>query len=270
MNQNSNEHSVTEDEINLYDLWKVIAKRKVLIIAVFLISVFSAAITSSIMQKVYQGEAVLKIASKDISELIQANMIINTFNPINQGKVGMISPQNAVAIMKANFVEIKGFNDRFKVVVQSKDPGKIQDFVKDLVMFLNENTEIKHCIEDCKELLTKRAHELALVIGQSESLKKSYEKMLQNGKVTTLGFSPISLERQLSDMRIEKLIIEKRLENISGIEVVGKPSVSNQPVKPRIKMNIALAGMASLFAGVFLAFFLEFLSKAKNKASSSP
>lgn len=265
MDKDYNELKVRDDEVNLYDLWKVIARRKILILAIFLISVLLAAIISSIMQKVYQGEAVLMIASKDISASMPANAIINTFNPINQEKVDMISPQNATTIMKANFVEIKGLNDRFKVIVQSKDPGKIQDFVRDLVIFLNENTEIKHCIENSKELLTKKAHELALVISQSESLKKSYEKMLQNGKVTTLGFSPVSLERQLSDMRIEKLMLEKQLENISGIEVVGKTSFSNQPIKPRMKMNIALAGMASLFIGVFLAFFLEFIKKMKAK-----
>ena len=279
MNQNSNEHSVTEDEINLYDLWKVIAKRKVLIIAVFLISVISAAVISLLMPKIYQGELILAISKEDVTvskdmsatniaklqELIPANVLINMISPVNKEKIKMISPQNAESIVKVKLTESKGLTDKFNVLIESTNPDTIKDFAKDFIAYLNNHPIIRRSIEECRAHCIKRLTELTKVIEQSEIIKKSYEKMLREGKLTILGFSPISLEKQLADLHIEKYCIEQRLKAASGIDFANGVTLSSQPVKPRIKMNIALAGMASLFAGVFLAFFLEFIIKMKNK-----
>ena len=279
MNQNSNEHSVTEDEINLYDLWKVIAKRKGLILGIFFISVIIAGIASLLMPKIYQGELVLAISKEDITvskdmsatniakvqELIPANVLINMISPVNKEKIKMISPQNAESIVKVKLTELKGSTDKFNVLVESTNPDTIKDFAKDFIAYLNNHPVIRRSIEECRAHCIKRLTELTKVIEQSEIIKKSYEKMLREGKLTILGFSPISLEKQLADLHIEKYCIEQRLKDSSGIDFANGVTVSNQPVKPRIKMNIALAGMASLFAGVFLAFFLEFINKMKNK-----
>ena len=51
----------SNDEINLYDYWKVIAKRKILIIGLFIVIVVSTAIGSFLMPDIYRGEAVLLV-----------------------------------------------------------------------------------------------------------------------------------------------------------------------------------------------------------------
>ena len=275
--QNYSERSVTEDEINLYDLWKVIAKRKGLIIAIFFLSVISATVISLLMPKIYQGEVLLAISKEDITaskdagiaklqELIPANSLINMISPVDKGKIQIISPSNAQTIVKVKLTELKGSTDKFNVLVESTNPDTIKEFVKDFIVYLNNHTIIRRAIEECRANCMQRLTEITKVIGQSEIIKKNYEKMMRDGKLTVLGFSPISLEQQLASLRNEKFFLEKRLKAASGIDYADGVSVSNQPIKPRIKKNIALAGMASLFAGVFLAFFLEFLSKAKSKA----
>ena len=276
MNQNSNEHSVTEDEINLYDLWKVIAKRKGLILGIFFISVVIAGIISLLMPKIYQGEVLLAISKEDITaskdagiaklqELIPANVLINMISPVDKGKIQIISPSNAQTIVKVKLTELKGSTDKFNVLVESTNPDTIKEFAKDFIVFLNNHTIIRRAIEECRANCMQRLTEITKVIEQSEIIKKNYDKMMRDGKLTVLGFSPISLEQQLASLRNEKFFLEKRLKSASGIDYADGVSVSNQPIKPRIKMNVVLAGMASLFAGVFLAFFLEFIIKMKNK-----
>jgi uncharacterized protein involved in exopolysaccharide biosynthesis len=280
MDKESNELQVRDDEINLYELWQVLVKRKKLIIGLFLVSMILAAVISLLMPKIYQGEAVLTISAKDISavkdatststimtvkEIIPAQSLISVIDPMNCEKINVVSPKNAAAIIRARFLEIKGSTDKFRVSIEAKDPAKIPEFIKDLVNYLNNLPVIKRSVENCREQLTKRASELANVIEQSGVSKKTYEKMLRDGKLTIIGFSPILLDRQFSDLKIEKLTIEQRLENLSGIDVLEQPGIPTQPIRPRIKMNIALAGMASLFFGIFLAFFLEFVNKMKAK-----
>ncbi len=50
--------STYDDEINLYDYWKVIVKRKRLIIGLFLVAVLASAVISLSMPKIYRGEVV--------------------------------------------------------------------------------------------------------------------------------------------------------------------------------------------------------------------
>jgi len=45
------EMNLREDEINLYDYWKVIVKRRFLIIGLFLVAVVASAIISFLMPK---------------------------------------------------------------------------------------------------------------------------------------------------------------------------------------------------------------------------
>ena len=50
---------------------------------------------------------------------------------------------------------------------------------------------------------------------------------------------------------------------IITIEVVDRAVPAERKSRPKIKLNMALAGVTSLFAGVFLAFFLEYLEKSR-------
>jgi len=84
MNTENKEHSAYQDEINLYDYWKVVVKRKKLIIGLFLISLLVAAIINLLAPKVYRGEAIFEIAAKEIitgkekeKEIITAKEIVS-------------------------------------------------------------------------------------------------------------------------------------------------------------------------------------------------
>ncbi|MBA3061227.1 MAG: hypothetical protein FP832_06240 [Nitrospirae bacterium] len=66
-------------------------------------------------------------------------------------------------------------------------------------------------------------------------------------------------------MEIEKFSIEQALNRPKGVEMLEKPYILKNPVKPKIKMNIALAGIISLFSGIFLAFFAEYVERIRGK-----
>ena len=62
--------------------------------------------------------------------------------------------------------------------------------------------------------------------------------------------------------KIETLKIKK--DAIENIRFIQKPQSSIYPVKPKKKLNTALAGIVGLFISIFLAFFIEYLQKAKS------
>ena len=61
---------------------------------------------------------------------------------------------------------------------------------------------------------------------------------------------------KIKNMELQKIRIE-------GFRIIQEPYSSIRPVKPNKKKNIAIAGVTSLFLGIFLVFFLEFIRKVK-------
>jgi len=72
-----------------------------------------------------------------------------------------------------------------------------------------------------------------------------------------------SLEVQINNFRGEINSLEKGIEDIEPTKIVKPPTVSERPVKPRPLLNMVIAGIIGLFAGVFLAFGREWWQKSQ-------
>jgi uncharacterized protein involved in exopolysaccharide biosynthesis len=59
--------------------------------------------------------------------------------------------------------------------------------------------------------------------------------------------------------------IEFKKKNIQNIQVVKSPQASRSPIKPKTRLNVMLAGVVGLFLTVFLSFFVEYISKYRNR-----
>lgn len=50
----------------------------------------------------------------------------------------------------------------------------------------------------------------------------------------------------------------KDIMNIENVQIIDRAQVTDKPVKPRPLLNMAIAGVLGLMAGIFLAFILEY------------
>jgi len=62
---------------------------------------------------------------------------------------------------------------------------------------------------------------------------------------------------------IENLKFKKN--NIQNIQIIKPPKAGPSPIKPKTRLNVMLAGVVGLFLTVFLAFFVEYISKYKSR-----
>ncbi len=72
------------------------------------------------------------------------------------------------------------------------------------------------------------------------------------------------LTTQLEQARLEEA---KDIPTINYLEWAGPPE---KPVKPRIKMNIILGFIVSLFLGIFIIFFMEFIERMDQDPEIAP
>ena len=247
-----------EDEINLYDYWKVIVRRKRLIIGLFLVAILVSAVISLLMPKIYRGEVVLTQLVLSPKELIA----------ITGNKEILPTTHHSITAIKLN--ALKDSTDKLQVIIEAKSVDDIPAAVVEIIKYLNNIPFVNRSIEEGRQRLLKQSEELSIVIEQSNKLAETYEKLLKASKYVPIGFSPagfypVDIRKRISDMKVEKFTIEQALNRPKGVEMLEKPYILKNPVKPSIKKNIVIAGITSLFAGIFLAFFMEFIKNMRRK-----
>jgi hypothetical protein len=261
MEQEINEYS---EEINLYYLWKVIAKRNRLIIGLFLIVVISTAILSFLMPKIYRGEAVLNVLQYDS---IPAKEIVDMIGNVDREKIVKILPTTYPSVTDIKLKTMKDSKDKIIVTIDAKNVDDISKALSELVVNINNIDLVKSTIKEERERLLQRSTELADVIKASLDITITYEKLLRSGKLVQMGFNPIEINKKIVDLKLERLAVEQDILRLKDgdIGIAVQLYVSDKPVKPRIKMNVALAVVVSLFLGIFLSFALENVEKIRKQ-----
>lgn len=255
-----NQQEQYEDEINLYDIWKVIVKRKGLIIGLFLVSVLSASVITFNMSKVYRGDVTLRVTTKDS---VTAKEIGSIIGKIDKEKRALIFPKTSQSITDVKMNPLKDSSDKMQVTIDSKKGEEIPDALSELVQYIKSNPLMKRALDQERERLLRQSEELSKTIDSSEELVKTYRRLLDAGRLNPIGFNPIELNKRVSDLKIEKLNLDQSLENLKGIETAGQLYVSKKPVKPKKALNITLAGVIGLFAGILIAFLMEGMEKQR-------
>ena len=137
MEQQNREYN---DEINIYDLWKVIVKRRRIIIGLFLIIVISTAIVSLFMPKIYSGEVILNIIQID-TDASFGKEIINIMGSIDNAKKKIILPQTYASVTSIRLKALRDAKNKIVATIDAKSTDGIPVAISELVDFLN-NIEI--------------------------------------------------------------------------------------------------------------------------------
>ena len=264
-----------EDEINLYDYWKVIVKRKRLIIGLFIVAVLASAIISFLMPKIYRGEVILKLPAKELtskeltskeltSKELTSKELLSIIGKIDVEKIKKFLPTTHHLITNIKLNALKDSTDKLQLIIEAKNKDIISTAIIEFAAYLNNLPLINRSVEEERQRLLMQSEELSKVIKDSEEFAEIHKKLLREGKLILLGFNPVEISKRMSDLKIEKLGVEQSLQRPKSVEIIEKPYILKNPVKPSIKKNIALAGTISLFIGIFLAFFMEYIEKMRS------
>ena len=222
------EMNVREDEINLYDYWKVIVRRKRLIIGLFLVAILVSAVISLLMPKIYRGEVVLTQLVLSPKELIA----------ITGNKEILPTTHHSITAIKLN--ALKDSTDKLQVIIEAKSVDDIPAAVVEIIKYLNNIPFVNRSIEEGRQRLLKQSEELSIVIEQSNKLAETYEKLLKASKYVPIGFSPagfypVDIRKRISDMKVEKFTIEQALNRPKGVEMLEKPYILKKSSQTKYK-----------------------------------
>ena len=127
-----------DDEINLYDFWKVIVKRKMLIIGLFIVIVGLTAIGSFLMPDIYRWEAGLSIIYSDVySDVIKAKELTDLIGRVDSEKQLRMVPKSYPNVTNIKFNAIKDSKNIIEVSIDAKKIDDIPRALSEVLVYLN-------------------------------------------------------------------------------------------------------------------------------------
>lgn len=136
-----------------------------------------------------------------------------------------------------------------------------------------ENVAVEGLKNDIKDLEAQEVNLKKQTEYEKETLLsdiKDYQSQVKSMKEQT-GSTVKSLQAEIAALESEKSFIAEEMKNlefkksyVQNIQILQPPESSLFPVKPKKKLNVLLAGVVGLFLTIFLAFFIEYISKHKN------
>ncbi|EDP75562.1 Wzz/FepE/Etk N-terminal domain-containing protein [Hydrogenivirga sp. 128-5-R1-1] len=268
MEKERKEELYYEDEIDLYELWLKLKKRWRVILVTVVVFIAASVTYLFITKPVYRTSFLIKvpgiITPVEASEYVKSvKRLLKEKRYEEVAKLLSVDKDTVLSIHNLEARELRKSKDVIGVTLEVYDPSVINGLSKAIVNYLNHNELIAEKIELRKRELSEK---IAIIENRVKALKET--KKLVNRLVEQGGevyFNPAEIDKTIQSFENQLVSLKVQLKALKGFEISVKPPIPEKPDKPKKKLIIAVAGVSSLFLGVFLALFLEWLEEARRR-----
>lgn len=257
-----------EDEIDLYELWLILKKRKYIIFLVtilfFCVALIYIFFSSS---PVYQINFSVKsqfatpfILKQQIDHL---NLLIKEKRTEDLKYLPGLSENDLEALITIDAKIPRKAQNILSINVKAKDREALNLYKEAILDFLRESPYIKEQENIKKEKLKKT---IIFLKQEIQNLDK-----LRSLAITkkALDVNPLEIEKNIIELKNRLIALEVELSTLKPLELISESPIPKKPVKPKKKLILAVAIVSGLFSGIFLAFFVEWLENARKKYEKS-
>lgn len=257
-----------EDEIDLYELWLKLKKRWKIIVGTFLLGILASLVYVFTARPVYTSSFIIKIGKDPTillgsagSEEVQLIFLPEEFARLVNAKASSLKVEglrsiNADPIIKRRTGEL--FSP-VKVTIEAYKSEAIPEAYSKLLEILNSDETITSKIEFLRTSLQERLSKLKETLKGARRYRSILEK--RGSDYTKL----VEMDKVIADLEKEVVYTEYLIKELKPFEVLYEPSVPAKPSKPKRALILAVAGVSSLFFGIFLALFAEWLEEARRR-----
>jgi len=231
-----------EDEVNLLEYWNVLWRRKYLLIALSAVSVIATMIIGLQSPKFFISDTILMTSGSESGGLGAALSSL----PF-AGALGGVGGQSSA--------------DRIMVILKSRTIAEAVVNKLDLHKVFNEKQW------DAAANTWKDPQKPPLM---SDTLKTmtglvKFNKSKEGAITVSAEWKDPKLTADIANYYVFALTDFLREKSVTTtIQIIDKAVPADRKSRPKIFQSMMLAGITSLFIGIFIAFFLEYLSKQKK------
>jgi capsular polysaccharide biosynthesis protein len=267
----------TSDDIDLYELYLVVKKRFILIAGIVISAILITGAISFLMPPVYRSSLIVKIFTSETEKrpIISTGEVEEVISKLDRlVKEKQISElSNKLTIDGEQLKKVVKFDT--KTTVEAKDIVEITVEVYDrelipvlkngIIHYLNQNPYVDERITMWKNNNLRQTAEIQEKIKEIDVLKSILISQIKKDGIKYLGFNPLQLDQEVLNLKKKIRDLQDSMMLLRGFEVTIEPEIPRKPARPKKIFNIAMAGIASLFLGISLAFFIEWVESNKYR-----
>ncbi|WP_366922151.1 Wzz/FepE/Etk N-terminal domain-containing protein [Metallumcola ferriviriculae] len=261
-----------QDEIDLREIILVLFKWKWLIIGITIAAIIAAVVVTGLITPVYQTSAKLKLGNytgSDYTNTTLAAQVLTAPDTLQQAAEKADSELSGQTLSaKVTASPVKGLNV-IDLTIKHSNPEEAAAILNKLMAVYAELEQ--EDIADDKANIEEEMAAVGTEIGTTQATidlaKQAIEELNNNTSLSSIerAFIQTNLYSELRSnqetrrsLSEEQRNLQENLENIKSSKVLTTAVVPNVPVKPNGKLNVAIAAVLGLMAGVFLAFAIEY------------
>jgi capsular polysaccharide biosynthesis protein len=262
-----------DDEISLIDLWNVLIRRKLLILALTILSVMAATLYSLVATPIYESQAVVLVGKTPATGPLE-----NPDEMVQRLRQAYRVGDDTEGARAMPYVESISLNKReadhvATITARAETPQQASQFLQTVVDGLIQEHGVR--FEQAAALLTSHLESLNSQTDAFQSqIALIQAEMDQVREVNPVQASVLAVESgklmaQLPglEQRRNQLQLDLLDSRSYASQLLRSPTVAAKPVQPRPKLYIAIALVLGVMLGVFAAFFAEFLTNARREPS---
>jgi len=268
-----------DDEINLLDYLNVIKKRRKIILIIVAVSVVLSVISALLATNIYESKAVIMPVNQQQEQggmsAIAAQFGISAPSTSNVSELINLLKSNILierVIKKNNLLSVFFKPEELKIMKENKKAWNGIRAMKDVFDVRNNQKEgiIELSAEFKDPKITKDIinYMLAELTNYMSSEAKRVAETNRKYLETLIDKNADPLIRQkiysLIAKQIEISMMSEVKENFA-FKVIDPPRVPDRRIKPKRRQIVMLAFITSLFAGIFIAFFMEYVGNVKKR-----
>lgn len=273
-------------EVTLLDYWNVLVKRRFVILGLWLVSVVAASIVSLLVPPTFRGEVILAMPSQtsflealasrnvafnaDDESDMSSREFISVMGTLSGDKLRRILVTTGRSVTEIRLSALEDSVTKLRMIVDSRVQQDIAGAVAEFVSYANTKTYVAQNTDQARRLLSERSKEISRSVESFERIRKAYEDAAVNNRLTLIGLTPAEYVKGISDLKITQVQAEQALANTVGIRAVGEIFISRSPVLQTAVVNVLLATVLSVFAGLVWAFVREFIEKTRRSRDQPP
>jgi len=264
-----------EDEISLIDLWRVIVKRKRLILITVAVILLLMGAWLLVVKPVYESRAVLGVGQGAQGAQVEApQLLVQRLKEEYRVKDGSEGAQTLPGLTAVKTME-KSLANGVEMIVQAHGAQAAQQYLAEIVAKIIKRHQRLYDLGRAEQMK------------QMESLQRESDRIEQSlalieHRISALVGSEASLAGLLT---LQKDLLLQRLPQIAQQQttlrlamselqstptfMLRTPTLPIKPVSPKPMLYMMLAGVVGLMLGIFGAFFAEFLGKTRKQLQAT-
>ena len=268
-----------DEEISLYELWQILAKRKALILTCLLVCVAAGAAYAFLKPPVYEASVKLRIGQVRGSGGLHENIVLENVEELSSRLLAQYGEDIADGI-KRNRPFItgaraeKGVTTTIQLTAEGdtpQDAARLLEEVTDTVIKAHSvmyEANIKPIAERLKSLdeqrraLQQQYADITSLVDQlkaRDSVQASLV-MIERGPITTA----------LDQQDAERLSLSAQIlpPQTRPTELLSKITAPAKPSQPKKTIALSLSAVLGIMGGIMMAFLVEFTAKPRIRSIS--